>query len=397
MFYRLQSNEIIMMQLSQVFCFFLLVGCLQFQGGCPFSCQVKAINYRTTTRTSTNKSAIRRTRLFTTTTSSSASSNINGKSSSSKSLQNTLLQSSNHSHDIEILSEDPKIFLVHNFLSCEECQAYISKLSQVSPDRVKQSNAPQVSLQTEKLWPLPFLSLGAGVPSLLRLYEQVASDPNENIRTIQLDRILSVTMPPILIALSIVVVLMVTLTTILQRIANQSARTSESVALNTPQDCEFIQPLVEKASNVTNHPWTHWEAPVLTKYSQGALFSSHNDASATRGSEWADLGGQRVVTVITYLNTCERGGATKFDVLGFQVQPRQGSALVFFPADAQSLKADGRTVHQSLPAVDEKFIVQLFGRHQRVPPPLGIPDTFANIIVTPRQSIKNTGCKTTKM
>jgi hypothetical protein len=33
-------------------------------------------------------------------------------------------------------------------------------------------------------------------------------------------------------------------------------------------------------------------------------------------------------------------------------------------------------LYKQLPAVDEKIIVQLFGRHQRVPPPLGIPDSF---------------------
>lgn len=67
---------------------------------------------------------------------------------------------------------------------------------------------------------------------------------------------------------------------------------------------------------------------------------------------------------------------TKFDKLGFQVQPRSGSALIFFPAIADTMEADGRTVHQSLPAVEEKYIVQLFGRVGRVPPPLGIPESY---------------------
>jgi len=144
------------------------------------------------------------------------------------------------------------------------------------------------------------------------------------------------------------------------------------------EDCNFIRDHVTRASSIANdHPWTGWEAPVVTRYSPGALFASHNDASPTRGSEWRVLGGQRIVTVITYLNSCEKGGGTKFDKLNISVQPVQGSALVFFPADSDTLVADDRTVHQSLPAVEEKWIVQLFGRVRRVPPPLGIPDSFA--------------------
>eukprot|EP00956_Cyclotella_meneghiniana_P039481 scaffold172536_cov57-Cyclotella_meneghiniana.AAC.2 len=156
-----------------------------------------------------------------------------------------------------------------------------------------------------------------------------------------------------------------------------SLRTSISLALNTEEDCDFIRTLVDKASDVTNHTWSSFEAPVITKYPKDAVFASHNDASPTRGSEWSDLGGQRVITVIVYLNTCNEGGGTKFDQLGFTVQPREGSALIFFPANSETLEADGRTVHQSLPAVDEKYIVQLFGRCGRVPSPLGIPANYS--------------------
>jgi hypothetical protein len=264
-----------------------------------------------------------------------------------------LHQQSPSSHVIEILSHDPKCFIVHNFLSSEECHAYISKLNEIrqqQEERIKQSNAPQVSLQWEKLWPLPFLCLGAGIPPLVRLLLLDGSELSllQPLDAVEWNRIVSVALPPVLFAFGATGLLMIFVTILVQTMANQSARTSESVALNMPQDCDFIRNLVTRASEITHQPWRNWEAPVLTRYSTGALFASHNDASPTRGSEWAELGGQRIVTVIVYLNTCERGGATKFDLLNFQVQPKEGSALVFFPADATSFQADGRTVHQSV-------------------------------------------------
>jgi hypothetical protein len=253
-------------------------------------------------------------------------------------------------------------------LSTEECEKYIKRANNAGPSQMRQSNAPKVTIQMDKLWPLPFLSIAAGIPPVIRLYKTTSM--------IDLEMAMRAAIPPILVAIGFMLLLVFVVTQLVQKIADTSSRTSESLALNTEEDVAFIKTLVDRASKVTNHDWRNWEAPVITKYRQGALFAKHNDASPTKGSEWKDLGGQRVVTVITYLNTCKTGGGTKFDELGFTVQPQQGSALIFYPADATTLEADERTVHQSLPAVDDKYIVQLFGRCERVPPPLGIPDCY---------------------
>lgn len=269
----------------------------------------------------------------------------------------------------EVLSEDPRVFIVHGILSPEECGEYIALADAADEGRMRRSNAPAVSVKLDRLWPLPFLGVGAGLPPYVRLAEQQPAATTDDI--------IHAVLPNIGLAFVIGCLLVLAVRQGVQMYADKSTRTSQSLALNTPNDVDFIMPLVERASEMTNHSWDRWEAPVITKYDEGSLFASHNDASPTRGSEWADLGGQRVVTVITYLNTCERGGGTKFDQLGFTVQPRQGSALVFYPANDTTLEADGRTVHQSLEAIDEKYIVQLFGRVNRVPTPLGIADEYA--------------------
>ena len=43
-------------------------------------------------------------------------------------------------------------------------------------------------------------------------------------------------------------------------------------------------------------------------------------------------GFQRRATLLVYLNDVAAGGATRFEHLGFAVQPRAGDALLFFPA-----------------------------------------------------------------
>lgn len=288
--------------------------------------------------------------------------------------------------DIEIISEDPKCFLIHNMLRAEECEEYISRAnneiqnskednedSNSKDNSIARSNAPDVSLKISRLWPLPFLCLGAGIPPVLKLF---LDDTSSTDSTINLNQVITAVLPNISIAFGITLLLIILITQGMRQYAEKNSRTSKSVSLNQEKDIEFIRTLVNRASSITNHNWYQWEAPVITKYDPGALFASHNDASPTRGSEWAELGGQRVVTVITYLNTCEKGGGTKFDKLNFIVQPNQGSALVFYPSNVETLDADERTMHQSLPAVEDKYIVQLFGRQKKVPNPLGISDAY---------------------
>lgn len=291
--------------------------------------------------------------------------------------------------DIEIITQDPKCIVVKNILSHEECEEYISRanyeIENLSLDDADddddddendtntmiRSNAPDVSLNLSRLWPLPFLCLGAGIPPVIKLL--FSSDESTKI---DLNQMVEAALPNISIAFIVSILSIIAITQGMRQYAEKFTRTSKSIALNQEKDFELISALVDRASTITKHDWTQWEAPVITKYSTGDVFASHNDASPTKGSEWADLGGQRVVTVITYLNTCEQGGGTKFDRLNFTMQPQQGSALIFYPADVATLEADERTIHQSLPAVDDKYIVQLFGRHKRVPPPLGIPDSY---------------------
>ena len=193
---------------------------------------------------------------------------------------------------------------------------------------------------------------------------------------------------PISIACILTLILVALAPPLIQSISNRTARTSVALALNDPADVPFIQPLVDRICRTTGHAWNKWEAPVVTRYDPGAIFAKHGDASPTLGSEWEFEGGQRVITCICYLNDLcdgdtgggdgDGGGQTYFDQLQIAVTPQRGMALIFFPADYSTKRADDRTTHESLPPIgQEKWIVQLFGRvGPRVPPPLGIPDEF---------------------
>merc|ERR1712188_298713 len=62
-----------------------------------------------------------------------------------------------------------------------------------------------------------------------------------------------------------------------------------------------------------------------------------------------------VATVLVYLNDVARGGCTSFSKLGLSIQPKKGTALVFFPASLDGM-LDQHYLHAAEPALDLKWV-----------------------------------------
>jgi len=111
------------------------------------------------------------------------------------------------------------------------------------------------------------------------------------------------------------------------------SRTSESCYLNKP-DCAWLG---AKIAALTGKPFATHEPPQVARYSPGQFYLAHLDGfdvTSGPGMECATTGGQRVATVLIYLNTVggpEAGGATFFPRLNKRFFPEAGKAVVFFP------------------------------------------------------------------
>lgn len=99
------------------------------------------------------------------------------------------------------------------------------------------------------------------------------------------------------------------------------------------------------------------EYPQVVQYQRGQRFAEHEDAFPFAHAKRTNY--QRRATLLVYLNSVAKGGRTSFPDLGLEVQPEQGSALLFFPAFADG-RPDPRTRHAAEPAVDEKWIAQVW-------------------------------------
>ena len=123
-----------------------------------------------------------------------------------------------------------------------------------------------------------------------------------------------------------------------------------------------------------------WEEPQTVRYRRSEKFTWHLDALGPDENQ-AHAGGQRIATLLVYLTGLEEheGGATMFRDLGQQdkplsVQPRKGSALLFFPAAGGIPNApfDIRTLHCGQVVADDaqqdKWIAQLWLRQRAYSP-----------------------------
>jgi hypothetical protein len=128
-----------------------------------------------------------------------------------------------------------------------------------------------------------------------------------------------------------------------------------------------------------------FEEPQIVRYRRSEQFTWHLDALGPRElSQGQQKSGQRIATLLVYLTdlTSKEGGATLFRDLGMKnssdkylrVQPRKGSALLFFPAAGGILNAplDIRTLHSgemvSPDSNQDKWIAQLWLREFHYPP-----------------------------
>lgn len=143
---------------------------------------------------------------------------------------------------------------------------------------------------------------------------------------------------------------------------NYNYRRSESMNCQGPCLSEpWINPMVERMTELLGLNMRHAEDVTLTHYGKGGFYGRHHDyiLETSNPPSWRNCG-SRILTFLVYLNDVEEGGATSFFHLGLDVEPKPGRALIFpnvFPDKPR--EKDERTAHEAkIVEKGEKFIAQ---------------------------------------
>lgn len=133
-------------------------------------------------------------------------------------------------------------------------------------------------------------------------------------------------------------------------------RTSDGMFF-TRGESELIRRVELRIAQLLNWPVENGEGLQVLRYGPGAEYKPHYDYfdPAEPGTPGIlERGGQRVATLVMYLNEPEAGGATVFPDIRFQVVPQLGSAVFFSYSQAHPAS---RTLHGGEPVLaGEKWI-----------------------------------------
>jgi prolyl 4-hydroxylase len=134
------------------------------------------------------------------------------------------------------------------------------------------------------------------------------------------------------------------------------ARTSDGMFFERGES-PLIQRIEQRIAELLNWPVSHGEGLQVLRYRPGAEYRPHHDYFDPKHPGSLPIlarGGQRVATLVMYLNTPQAGGATTFPDVGLQVAPVRGNA-VFFSYDRAHPST--LTLHGGAPVVQgEKWV-----------------------------------------
>jgi prolyl 4-hydroxylase len=138
--------------------------------------------------------------------------------------------------------------------------------------------------------------------------------------------------------------------------ATNDARTSEGMFFERGEN-EIISRVEARIAELVKWPIERGEGMQVLRYLPGTEYLPHYDylSSTVTGDDPAlKRGGQRVATLLMYLNDVESGGATTFPDVGLRVLPIKGNAA-FFSYDRPHPMT--RTFHAGAPVLaGEKWV-----------------------------------------
>lgn len=144
-------------------------------------------------------------------------------------------------------------------------------------------------------------------------------------------------------------------------------RNSDGMFFRLRED-PFIATLDERISALMSLPVENGEGLQVLHYGPGGEYRPHFDflvpSNPTR-TESIARSGQRVSTLIVYLNDVLEGGETIFPEVGLSVVPRRGNA-VYFEYTNSRMQVDLKSAHGGAPVgKGEKWIVNKWMRARR--------------------------------
>jgi prolyl 4-hydroxylase len=145
------------------------------------------------------------------------------------------------------------------------------------------------------------------------------------------------------------------------------ARTSYGAAFQRGE-YPLLTTIENRIAELVGWPVENGEGLQMLRYGIGGEYRPHYDyfnKDKPGEAKQMEVGGQRIATLVLYLNNVEAGGSTVFPNVGLETMPRKGNAVYFAYAGLDG-SLDTRSLHGGTPIVrGEKWIATKWLREKK--------------------------------
>ena len=152
---------------------------------------------------------------------------------------------------------------------------------------------------------------------------------------------------------------------ILGQIVDHNIRKSKTAWLHKNDDTVILT-IMLRIANIVNLPLENAESLQIVRYEPDGYYKEHHDSCCDNTeicNDFIKRGGQRIKTVLIYLNDDFEEGSTYFPLLNKKYKPPKYSAIIFNPLAKNSNKCHPLALHAGLPVKSGiKYIANLWFR-----------------------------------
>lgn len=153
--------------------------------------------------------------------------------------------------------------------------------------------------------------------------------------------------------------------TILGQVVDHDIRKSKTAWLHKNDDTVILT-IMLRIANIVNLPLENAESLQVVRYEPNGYYKEHHDSCCDNTeicNDFIKRGGQRIKTVLIYLNDDFEEGSTYFPLLDKKYKPPKYSAIIFNPLAKNSNKCHPYALHAGLPVKSGvKYIANLWFR-----------------------------------
>jgi prolyl 4-hydroxylase len=145
-------------------------------------------------------------------------------------------------------------------------------------------------------------------------------------------------------------------------------RSSLGMFFSRSTEGKTVQKIRKNITSIAGIPAENGEDMQVLHYKVGGEYQPHYDyfdPSTPGGLIHFNRGGQRVATLLVYLNTVEKGGETIFPKANLAITPTKGKAVLFYNVKHDG-KIDPKSFHGGAPVIaGEKWIATIWLRERK--------------------------------